>query len=129
MRITAAEQGVVQLGAVLSYGAVVAPLQARWVAMQREGLSTRFAIRRPRHQARGRWRRVGNRRIHIAEQFDLAVVAEGGVFAEQDRKRLSRDYEQNAWVGQVRLAEPGFARPRHRTLHAQWPARPAAPAP
>ena len=37
VRITAAEQGVVQLGAVLSYGAVVAPLQARWVAMQREG--------------------------------------------------------------------------------------------
>ena len=43
----------------------------------------------------------------IADVFDLAVVAEGGVFADQPALKwpqgLSRDYEQTAWVGQVRL--------------------------
>jgi 2-octaprenyl-6-methoxyphenol hydroxylase len=39
----------------------------------------------------------------IAERFDLAVVAEGGVFADQSRKALSRDYRQAGWVGQVWL--------------------------
>ena len=39
----------------------------------------------------------------IAERFDLAVVAEGGVFADQSRKAVSHDYRQTAWVGQVSL--------------------------
>jgi len=47
----------------------------------------------------------------IAEPFDLAVIAEGGVFAEQARKALVGDYGQTAWVGQVTLqgATPGTA--------------------
>jgi 2-octaprenyl-6-methoxyphenol hydroxylase len=108
VRITAAEQGVAQLGAVLSYGAVVAPLQARWLGVQREGLTTRFgtAVHAIKPVPEGVELEIGEG--HLAETFDLAVVAEGGVFAEQDRKRLSRDYEQNAWVGQVRLQEPGL---------------------
>jgi 2-octaprenyl-6-methoxyphenol hydroxylase len=39
----------------------------------------------------------------IAESFDMAVVAEGGVFADQARKAISRDYAQVAWVGRVTL--------------------------
>ena len=39
----------------------------------------------------------------IAETFDLAVVAEGGVFADQARKALTHDYQQNAWVGTATL--------------------------
>jgi 2-octaprenyl-6-methoxyphenol hydroxylase len=38
------------------------------------------------------------------EPFDLAVVAEGGVFAEQTRKPVVADYGQTAWVGTVTLA-------------------------
>lgn len=105
VRITAAEQGVAQLGAVLPYGALVAPLQARWLAVQREGLTSRFGtpVQAIRPVPDGVELEVGE-----VERFDLAVVAEGGVFAEQDRKSLRSDYEQNAWVGTVRLAEPGL---------------------
>jgi 2-octaprenyl-6-methoxyphenol hydroxylase len=42
----------------------------------------------------------------IAEPFDLAVVAEGGVFSDQTRKAVTHDYRQTAWVGTVTLAEP-----------------------
>ncbi len=47
----------------------------------------------------------------IAERFDLAVVAEGGVFADQARKAVTHDYRQTAWVGSVTLdgATPGLA--------------------
>jgi 2-octaprenyl-6-methoxyphenol hydroxylase len=43
--------------------------------------------------------------------FDLVVVAEGGVFADQARKALAHDYRQTAWVGTVTLegAPPGTA--------------------
>jgi 2-octaprenyl-6-methoxyphenol hydroxylase len=39
----------------------------------------------------------------VAERFDLAVVAEGGVFGEQSLADLRHDYAQNAWVGSVTL--------------------------
>ena len=39
----------------------------------------------------------------IVERFHLAVVAEGGVFADQSRKAVSHDYRQTAWVGHVSL--------------------------
>jgi 2-octaprenyl-6-methoxyphenol hydroxylase len=39
----------------------------------------------------------------IVERHDLAVVAEGGVFAQQARKALHHDYRQTAWVGRVTL--------------------------
>jgi 2-octaprenyl-6-methoxyphenol hydroxylase len=47
----------------------------------------------------------------IAEHFDLAVVAEGGVFADQARKAVAAAYGQTAWVGTVTLdgAAPGRA--------------------
>src|SRR5207248_3854713 len=51
----------------------------------------------------------------IAERFDLAVVAEGGVFGEQRAlqfpKGWSHDYGQTAWVGTVSIVagESGVA--------------------
>ncbi|MGS0753868.1 FAD-dependent monooxygenase [Roseateles sp. GG27B] len=112
VRLSAAEQGVAQLGAVLSYGELVAPLQAAWnarVAQEPGRLSSRFGapVRALKSQVDGVEVDAG-----IAERFDLAVVAEGGVFSDQARKALSHDYQQNAWVGRVTLADdspPGMA--------------------
>ena len=109
--IRATEQGVPQLGAVLPYGALVAPLQARWLAVeaaQPQRCFTRFGT--PVHAIRSAADSVelDCGAEHLAEGFDLAVVAEGGVFAEQARKSLTHDYQQNAWVGSVRLAAPGL---------------------
>ncbi|MFH7042023.1 FAD-dependent monooxygenase [Paucibacter sp. JuS9] len=104
VRITAAEQGVEQLGAVLHYGQLVAPLQAAWLAAaaaEPERLLTRFGSPVAAVKAV-----TGGVEVDagIVESFDLAVVAEGGVFADQARKSLARDYQQNAWVGTVTLS-------------------------
>lgn len=104
VRLSAAEQGLEQLGAVLSYGQLVAPLQARWqarVALEPARLSSRFGAPVQGLKAQGDGVEVD---AGIAEQFDLAVVAEGGVFAEQARKAVQHDYQQNAWVGSLTLA-------------------------
>lgn len=112
--ISAAEQGVPQLGAVVSYGTLVAPLQSAWqavVAQQGHRCAMRFAT------AVRSFKPLGSGGIEvdadIAERFDLAIVAEGGVFADQARltwpQGLSHDYKQTAWVGQVLLDEGGDA--------------------
>jgi len=111
VRLRASELGVAQLGAVLSYGALVAPLQAAWLALaasQPERLRTRFGTPVAALKAQGASVEVD---AGIAEPFDLAVVAEGGVFAEQARKALASDYGQTAWVGTVTLegGTPGMA--------------------
>ncbi|KQW45787.1 MULTISPECIES: FAD-dependent monooxygenase [unclassified Roseateles] len=111
VRITAAEQSLPQLGAVLPYGALVAPLQQRWLdlaATAPQRLFTRFAtaVHGIRSQPAGVELDCGDG--PVVDSFDLAVVAEGGVFAEQDRKSITSDYHQNAWVGTVRLAAPGL---------------------
>jgi 2-octaprenyl-6-methoxyphenol hydroxylase len=102
------------LGAVMSYGAIVAPLQAVWtaaVAAAPQRLHSRFGekVAALKNVAGGVEVDAG-----IAERFDLAVVAEGGVFAEQgrtvpvdhERPPLKHDYRQTAWVGRVTFA-PG----------------------
>lgn len=109
--IRAADLGLPQLGAVLPYGALVAPLQQRWLdvaATAPQRLFTRFGT--PVHAIRSV---AGGVELDsgegpLVERFDLAVVAEGGVFAEQQRKAIASDYHQNAWVGSVRLAPPGL---------------------
>lgn len=107
VHITAEDQGVAQLGAVVSYGTLVAPLQAAWLAavdQDEHRLAMRFGT-----PVRGlkRTHRGVEVDADIAEHFDLVVVAEGGVFADQPKLQwpegLSHDYEQTAWVGQVRL--------------------------
>ena len=100
VHITAAEQGVDKLGAVLSYGHLVAPLQAAWLKREEPRLVSRFGtpVTAIKPVPGGVEIDAG-----IVENFDLAVVAEGGVFSEQARKALTHDYKQNAWVGTVTL--------------------------
>jgi 2-octaprenyl-6-methoxyphenol hydroxylase len=97
--LRASDQQVPMLGAVLSYGALVAPLQAAWQAAvdaEPTRLTSRFgtAVSGLKPLPAGVEVDAG-----IAEAFDLAVVAEGGVFAEQARKAIAHDYGQTAWVG------------------------------
>ncbi len=103
VRLRAAELGVPSLGAVLPYGALVAPLQRAWeaeVAAQPARLHSRFGTPVAAIKALPEGVEVD---AGIAETFDLAVVAEGGVFADQARKALVSDYRQSAWVGSVTL--------------------------
>jgi len=99
--ISAVEQQVEQLGAVLAYGQLVAPLQAAWQALDEPRLVSRFAspVSAIKPVSGGVEIDAG-----IVETFDLAVVAEGGVFSEQARKAVTHDYKQNAWVGRVTLS-------------------------
>jgi 2-octaprenyl-6-methoxyphenol hydroxylase len=111
VRLSARDEGVEMLGAVLSYGALVAPLQRQWTercAAEPARLSSRWGTPVTGLKDIGSVIEVDAR---IVEPFDLAVVAEGGVFAEQARKALTHDYGQTAWVGQVSLegGTPGQA--------------------
>jgi 2-octaprenyl-6-methoxyphenol hydroxylase len=116
--IRALDEAVPMLGAVLPYGAIVAPLQAAWVAeagRAADRLLTRFStpVRALRNQAEG---------VEIAtegsgaDRVDLAVVAEGGVFGDRPDTASAfgapwrHDYRQTAWVGTVGF-EPGHAPP------------------
>ncbi len=105
VRISAAEQGVPLLGAVLAYGPLVATLQQAWqaaVAAEPGRLASCFGA--PVAAIRPRASGVEVQAAEIAAAaFDLAVVAEGGVFADQARKALTHDYRQTAWVGTVVL--------------------------
>jgi len=115
LTIRAGDEGVPLLGAVLSYGAIVAPLQAVWlaaVAREPGRLISRFgasvaALKNVTEPA-GVEVDAG-----IAERFDLAVVAEGGVFAASAKKEIvdgrrspaiRHDYGQTAWVGVATFA-------------------------
>lgn len=104
VRISAREQAVPMLGAVLSYGRIVSTLQATWLERQRQSpdrLHTRFGtpVAGLKNVAGGVELDAG-----FVDRFDLVVVAEGGVFADQSRKAVSRDYHQCAWVGTVELS-------------------------
>ena len=117
LTIRAADEGVAMLGAVLSYGAVVAPLQAVWLEAERrepQRLHSRFGakVEALKNLPGGVEVDAG-----IAERFDLAVVAEGSVFApgpqravpaSERRPALRHDYRQTAWVGQA-VFEPATA--------------------
>ncbi|MDQ6629870.1 MAG: FAD-dependent monooxygenase [Pseudomonadota bacterium] len=110
LTIRASDEAVPMLGAVLGYGSVVAPLQQVWLdAEQREPkrLTSRFgtAVTALKNMVGGVEVDAG-----IVERFDLAVVAEGGVFAAAASKvlvagerspALRHDYRQTAWVGTV----------------------------
>jgi 2-octaprenyl-6-methoxyphenol hydroxylase len=104
VRIRALDEGVPMLGAVLGYGQIVAPLQQAWIgaaAREPQRLGSRFG------QPVAALKPVpGGVEVDagIAERFDLAVVAEGGVFAQQARRAIAHDYRQTAWVGTVGVA-------------------------
>ena len=107
--LRAADLNVPMLGAVIAYGPLVSELQTAWSAEEAASngrLQSRFG--RAVHSFKP-WadRDVQPTGVEvdagIAETFDLAVVAEGGVFADQSRKALSHDYRQTAWVGTATL--------------------------
>jgi 2-octaprenyl-6-methoxyphenol hydroxylase len=110
VRLNAAEEGVPMLGAVLSYGAITAPLQKAWEAVcaaEPSRLNSRFSTPVKALKSVGT---PSDQRVEldvgIAENFDLAVVAEGGVFSDQVKKGFTHDYGQTAWVGTVSLKQP-----------------------
>lgn len=109
LRIRAIDEAVPMLGAVLGYGSIVAPLQQVWMAAEAaapQRLHSRFGqpVNALKNLAGGVEVDAG-----IVERFDLAVIAEGGVFSDQvsrvrgpqDRPTLRHDYQQTAWVGRV----------------------------
>jgi 2-octaprenyl-6-methoxyphenol hydroxylase len=112
VRLRAADLDAPMLGAVLGYGALVAPMQRAWevlAAAEPQRLSSRFgtAVQGLKDLVDGVEVDAG-----VAEAFDVAVVAEGGVFGEQKALAdLTSDYRQDAWVGTVTLegAAPGVA--------------------
>ena len=110
LRIRAVDEAVPLLGAVLSYGSIVAPLQQIWMAAEAaepQRLHSRFG------QAVAALKNLGNGvevDAGIAEHFDLAIVAEGGVFSDQSRKAVTHDYKQTAWVGKVTFEQTAGAR-------------------
>ena len=139
LRIRALDEAVPMLGAVLSYGAIVAPLQQVWMAAEAaepKRLHSRFgapvaALKNLRDGDAPGARNFGISTrsgsggstgvevdAGIAERFDLAVVAEGGVFADpagkalglKDRSPITHDYQQTAWVGKVRFAASDIGR-------------------
>ena len=112
LRIRAVDEAVPLLGAVLSYGSIVAPLQQGWLAAEAADptrLHSRFGqpVAALKNVADGVEVDAG-----IAERFDLAIVAEGGVFADQARKAVTHDYHQTAWVGTVQFEDAADQRPR-----------------
>ncbi len=111
VRLSAAEVGVPMLGAVLGYGALVAPMQRAWdtlAAAEPARLHTRFGapVAGLKDLADGVEVDAG-----VAERFDVAVVAEGGVFGAGMLADVRHDYQQDAWVGKAALAggTPGLA--------------------
>ncbi len=111
VRLSAESLGQPMLGAVQAYGALVAPLQRAWergVADEPGRLTSRFgaAVSDLKDLAEGVEVDAG-----VAETFDLAVVAEGGVFGQQRLADVQSDYRQDAWVGRVLLERlpPGVA--------------------
>ena len=125
LRIRAIDEAVPLLGAVMSYGAVTERLQRAWLDAQAAEplrLHSRFG------QTVGHLKNLGAQvevDASIAEHFDLAVVAEGGVFsnASSDAARpdpsevLAFDYRQTAWVGKVRLEGAAYA---HTTAYERF---------
>ncbi|MEY4766992.1 MAG: hypothetical protein RI907_3665 [Pseudomonadota bacterium] len=124
VRITADDMGQRCLGSVVSYGALVMPLQARWLALVTGSapLADGQARLAMRFDTRVQGLSVQDGAVVLRtttgaaadapiteERVDLAVVAEGGVFADQPKLQwpqgVSRDYAQSAWVGQVSLAD------------------------
>src|SRR5512139_317270 len=119
VRIRAAEEAVPFLGAVLSYGAIVSPLQAAWLAASEREPSRLRACFGTSVQALKPLAESVEVDAGVVDAFDLAVIAEGGVYttaasaavAHAARPPLRHDYAQHAWVGtvQLRAARPGVA--------------------
>ncbi len=128
--LRAGDLGVPMLGAVLRYADLLGPLQQAWLAAQRgepQRLRSAFGT-----TVAGFSQRAGRVQLDagVTEEFDLCVLAEGGVLAQQARKAIRHDYGQTAWVGNVELsgAAPGRTIERF-TRHGPVALLPLPPAP
>ena len=113
VRLRASDHGVPMLGAVIAYGPLVAALQEAWraevAAAQAARLASCFGTAVRGVEAVGEGAEV--RWADGRSQFDLAVIAEGGVFGSRTPTSETRpggaplmhDYRQSAWVGEVSL--------------------------
>ena len=133
--LRAGELGVPMLGAVLRYGDLLGPLQQAWLSAQ--GTATQRGEPQRLRSAFGTTvatlgQRAGRVQLDagVTEEFDLCVLAEGGVLAQQARKAIRHDYGQTAWVGNVELsgATPGRAIERF-SRHGPVALLPLPPAP
>jgi 2-octaprenyl-6-methoxyphenol hydroxylase len=105
VRLKASDLGSPMLGAVIAYGALVAPMQRAWdalVATEPARLASHFGMPVAALKDLDGAVEVD---AGVAEAFDLAVIAEGGVFGDraQQLADLRSDYLQDAWVGTVTL--------------------------
>ena len=122
LRFRAADEGVPMLGAVLSYGAIVEPLQSAWMAAaarEPQRLLSRFNTQVAALKNLGKPDAGVQVDAGSVERFDLAIVAEGGVFADKARKALVHDYRQTAWVGQVGFSAKPAPDASHQALPQQ----------
>jgi 2-octaprenyl-6-methoxyphenol hydroxylase len=135
VNIRAADLGVAELGAVMAYGTLVPALQRAWKDEQASApdrLHHRFGqpVQGLKVVSTNPAGHAPANRVEvdtgIVDTFDLAVVAEGGVFTRDEARPevdikndsprwgaqpIRRDYRQTAWVGTVALsgAEAGLA--------------------
>jgi 2-octaprenyl-6-methoxyphenol hydroxylase len=126
LTIRAVDEAVPMLGAVLSYGQVVASLQRVWRDAQARApgrLVERFgarvtAVKNLAAPAAAEVEEASG----VVDRFDLAVVAEGGVFetagkgelvAGERRPAVRHDYGQTAWVGVADFAPHATGAPPH----------------
>ncbi|MBU6437301.1 MAG: FAD-dependent monooxygenase, partial [Betaproteobacteria bacterium] len=115
--LQARAHGVPALGYTVSYGALVAALRS---ALARHGaaIATQYGVlvsdvqAQPdeRVQVWGR-RAAGGTEEAFGPPADLAVICEGGLFADQAQKPIHRDYAQTAYIANVTATQfkPGHA--------------------
>jgi 2-octaprenyl-6-methoxyphenol hydroxylase len=123
LTIRAIDEAVPMLGAVLSYGQVVATLQSVWRETQARAPTRLFSRFGANVSALKNLAAPAGVEVDagVVERFDLAVVAEGGVFANTEkaalvagerRPALRHDYGQTAWVGVAEFVAGTDAPPR-----------------
>jgi 2-octaprenyl-6-methoxyphenol hydroxylase len=120
VHIHAAEFAVPALGYCIRYGALVRALLAR--AQRMSSVHWRWGMRvadvrdaSPNAQLQEKvdvWVQAAkDGALTMAGEFELAVVCEGGLFAQQHTKPIHRDYAQTAYVAKVSATafKPGHA--------------------
>ena len=112
--LRAQDSGLVALGYTVRYGELLLALQA---AAHAAGIDVRYGtpVRVQPGDASARLLAdtdgSGDAQSPLPQDFDLAVLAEGGAFHDQRQRELHRDYAQTALIGQLRCdrAHDGLA--------------------
>ena len=115
--LRARDSGLAALGYTVRYGELLVALQA---AARAAGIDVRYAapVRVQPGAASARLLADGDGHGDghgdaqaVPQDFDLAVLAEGGAFHDQRQRELHRDYAQTALIGQLRCdrAHEGLA--------------------